>query len=517
MSCRKKRCALLGMVFLMTAGIPMTSYAGGINGNEQSVVSVIHGQFEKDGVIYKVKQEYIDSAMSYLARDDVDLTADQAQQVIGEIYANVQTGVESGYLTAIGGTPVTEPAPQPQPEPETQPSPEPEAQVSDGQTGESGQPEEGEPTPEEMPETGEEVPVPEETTEAETEPEVVEVPAVISILELVDKAPPQSYTYLSRDTDALMEKLDFSYDVFLWLAAALAVVLVLTGAVAWGKNLLAHHRSHKFRKFLKAVMTVEITALTAVCLVLLSLGIGAWQDGAVLNKLADTGYYQTIYQELKGDTSISFALLDIPDEVMDHSITYERVVLAARQQVESDLSGGAYVADTSMLTRDLEKDITAYLEDSSVIMTDQAQRGLDLLMDRLDEKYANLLKWPFAPWWVKLSTDFWGTMKLLLPGMVVLLVLSQLLLVYLHHYKHRGVALCGKAILAGGILTGAAALAWMAVSKGWTLPIEPEYMKVFFELYMAGIWRTGLLLGGIGILVGAMYLLVVKAWKEGKK
>ena len=65
----------------------MPAYAGSINGNEQSIVSVINGQLEQDGVIYKVRQEYINSAISYLQQADVDLTAEQAQSVISEIYS----------------------------------------------------------------------------------------------------------------------------------------------------------------------------------------------------------------------------------------------------------------------------------------------------------------------------------------------------------------------------------------------------------------------------------------------
>ena len=98
-------CSLLSLLFstiLASTIFCITAYAGSINGNEQSIVSVIHGQFEQDGVVYKVRQEYINSAVSYLQQDDVDLTAEQAQAVISEIYSNVQTGVESGYLEPIG-------------------------------------------------------------------------------------------------------------------------------------------------------------------------------------------------------------------------------------------------------------------------------------------------------------------------------------------------------------------------------------------------------------------------------
>ena len=87
---------------LLCIAMTFPAYAGDINGNEQEIVSVINSQFEKDGIIYRVKQEYIDSAMNYLRQDDIDLMPEDVQMVIGEIYANVQTGVESGYLVEVG-------------------------------------------------------------------------------------------------------------------------------------------------------------------------------------------------------------------------------------------------------------------------------------------------------------------------------------------------------------------------------------------------------------------------------
>ena len=50
------------------------------------------------------------------------------------------------------------------------------------------------------------------------------------------------------------------------------------------------------------------------------------------------------------DSPVSYTHLDV----------YKRQVLAARQQVESDLSQGAYQADTSVLTDQLEADIRSY-------------------------------------------------------------------------------------------------------------------------------------------------------------
>ena len=525
-------CSLLSLLFstfLIVIFFCIPAYAGSINGNEQSIVSVINGQFEQDGVIYKVRQEYINSAISYLQQDDVDLTAEQAQSVISEIYSNVQTGVDSGYLEAIGQT-----AP---PETESQPT----APAQDPNSGTEGKDKAGDKNTDvqETDETAEAGNQPGESTESgepagddqnggdgtgdpsgtgSDEPQAATppTPEVISILELVDKAPPQSYEYLSKDTDALMARIHIPYQTLWYILIILAVVIAIITAISFLKKLFVHHHNRKLRKYFRFILAAEIGVLSAVCFTAVSVWIGAFQDSAVLNKLADTGYYRTIFEELRRDTSISFALLDIPDNVMDGAITYERVVLAARQQVESDLSRGAYQADTSMLTDRLEADIRSYLEGKSVTMTEQAQTGLDELMNRLDQKYSSLLKWPFAAWWIEMKTEFFSFAKIALPFSLLLAILSQALIIGLNHYKHRGVILGGKGLMGGGLITAAAFGAGMVII-GQNLPkVTPDYMELFFKIYGNGLCRTGMITGVIGVLLGIIVLVAVHTWKDSK-
>lgn len=523
--------ALLISTFLASIFFCTTAYAGNINGNEQSIVSVIHGQFEQDGIVYKVRQEYINSAMSYLQQDDVDLTAEQAQSVISEIYSNVQTGVDSGYLEPIGQT-----APQETP---------PADGASAGDAGAAGAEKGGNAgdgsgdgandgaaagavsgenpdgadgaseneTPDDTGQTQENG-----TASGEAIPEEMpEPPKIISILELVDKAPPQSYEYLARDTNALMERIYIPYQTVFYIIIIMAAVIAVIAVISFVKKLLVHHHHRKLRKCLKYILAAEIGVLFAICFMIAGIWIGAFQDSAVLNKLADTGYYRTIFEELRRDTSISFALLDIPDHVMDDAITYERVVLAARQQVESDLSQGAYQADTSVLTEKLETDIKSYLEGESVTMTEQAQIGLNELMNRLDQKYSSLLQWPFVAWWVEMRAEFLSFVKIALPFSLLLIFGAQALIIFLNHYKHRGVALCGRSILAGGVITIAAFCAGLSVIAGKLPKVTPDYMEVFFNVYGNGLCKAGIIAGAIGVLLGVICLVGVHNWKDAKR
>lgn len=478
----KRRWLIYGTALLISTGISQTVYAGPINENEKSVMSVVQGQFEKDGIIYSVKPEYIHSAESYLAQDDVDLTAEQAQAAIAEIYANVQTGIESGYLIETGRNSAEKTIPESAP-------------------------------------LNKETKQPENVTaskELEEAPKAEPVSPAISILELVDKAPRQTYEYMYADTNKLMNRVHVDYGALKALSMGSAFAVILTAAVAIAKRLLTIHRCHGLRRILKYILAASVAVQSGILCLSSGAWLGAFQENAILNKLADTGYYTFVYDELRRDTSISFALLNIPDSVMDQSLIYEKVVIAARQQVENDLRQGGYRADTSLLVEPLKADIEECLKRQSITMTKEAEAGLDLLMERLDGKYTALLKWPFSTWWLHLRRDFIKTASFVFPLTVFSMAASQVLLFLIHHYKYRGLVLGAKGLIGGsaaGFLIFTAGN--LMVTNQWT-EITPSYMEVFFQIYRAGIWKAGAFACGIGVLLGCVVLAGVKAWKEGR-
>lgn len=75
---------------------------GGINSNEARVLGVARGGFAYNNELYTARQEYVNQLISYLSRDDVNLTESQADKAISTIYANIETGVNQGYIVKKG-------------------------------------------------------------------------------------------------------------------------------------------------------------------------------------------------------------------------------------------------------------------------------------------------------------------------------------------------------------------------------------------------------------------------------
>ncbi|SEQ21294.1 hypothetical protein SAMN02910369_01422 [Lachnospiraceae bacterium NE2001] len=80
------------------------AWAGDINGDEARVIAAASGTFTYNGKTYRAYSSYISQLYSYLAADDVDLSASQADKAISYIYSNVQSGVSSGYVYEVGAT-----------------------------------------------------------------------------------------------------------------------------------------------------------------------------------------------------------------------------------------------------------------------------------------------------------------------------------------------------------------------------------------------------------------------------
>lgn len=90
-------CIFASALFLSNDAIA----SGGINSNEIRVLSVAQGTFEYEGETYTARQNYVSQLRQYLSREDINLTAAQADKAINGIYSNVQLGVEKGYIVKV--------------------------------------------------------------------------------------------------------------------------------------------------------------------------------------------------------------------------------------------------------------------------------------------------------------------------------------------------------------------------------------------------------------------------------
>lgn len=74
-----------------------------INANEQRIIDVAQGTFEYQGELYTVRPAYLNILQKKMDDKDVELTSDQADQAIQQIYGNIERGVREGILKKVTG------------------------------------------------------------------------------------------------------------------------------------------------------------------------------------------------------------------------------------------------------------------------------------------------------------------------------------------------------------------------------------------------------------------------------
>lgn len=94
------------LIIPFISNVNIASAEGGINSEESRVLTVARGSFEYEGEKYVAKRYFVDQLIAYMSRDDIDLTAEQADKAISNIYANVEKGVKEGYIVKIHDDPV---------------------------------------------------------------------------------------------------------------------------------------------------------------------------------------------------------------------------------------------------------------------------------------------------------------------------------------------------------------------------------------------------------------------------
>lgn len=101
---KQKVAFLMAAMLILVFADNETVLAGEINEHEASVIAVAGGTFQYQGKTYVAKAEYQSQLQAKLAEDGIDLTAAQASEAISMIYANVETGVQAGYLEEVAGS-----------------------------------------------------------------------------------------------------------------------------------------------------------------------------------------------------------------------------------------------------------------------------------------------------------------------------------------------------------------------------------------------------------------------------
>lgn len=306
----KERRNHLGLFILMgcvlavcTISPKMIAFAGGINSNEAGVIAAASGTFSYDGKTYQAGSAYINSLTSYLAADDVDLTAEQASEAISMMYANVGEGVAQGYLYEVGGqSGDSEPATSTEDDRrDKKPKDDTKQDQDDKDTDIDKDPADLDVWDAMSNQT-------EAKEKLESRPEKGEAAASVQLGEndIIITTKDNETINISKKEQLISDKsilvIDGISGIILAITLVCGVILFMTKCMSFRrpKNRRArpgHSKRRKIRRYTRNVLTITTMLSLAVSFILLGSYITLFNKDAIMQNMQSSGYFRYAYSE----------------------------------------------------------------------------------------------------------------------------------------------------------------------------------------------------------------------------
>ncbi len=471
---------ILGLV--MAAGIlspKMITFAGGINGNEARVIAAASGTFSYEGKTYRAGTSYINSLTGYLSDDDVELTAEQADEAIATMYANIGEGVAQGYLYEVGGS-----SEEASTEADSQKTTEADARKKKKDK-EKEETENTTASPDDL-DVWDAMSEPTENKQKLKErPEKAEAAASVALEEddIVVVTKDKEKISISKNKQLIPA---YMQQVINGISIVLLAITLVCGVILLVKKCMSfrkpkyrrarpgHSKRRKVRRHTRNILTVTTAISLLGVFVLLAMYISLFNKEAIMQSMQSSGYFRYAYSEYIADMAKQAADnfrngkgLMPADEIQN----YEEYLFTIKQNSLKILNG---YTETP-------------IPDSNV-----------------------------TPYIYNLKTGFMKIFSVSGLGMLLSAVIGIILMIFMDQRRERGVKHTAVAVLIAStvmiILT-----AVMAVNKPYLhLYVEPDYLYLFLMEYIQWSVRVMTSVTAFGIVVGMILIGVFKTIKNSR-
>lgn len=211
----------------------------------------------------------------------------------------------------------------------------------------------------------------------------------------------------------------------------------------------------------------------------------------------------------------------IPAEVFDGLVTKDMVEKDIVNGITAAFEGNSsYQLNVSPLKEELNRRFIAYAESQNLTITEEAQEGLDTLVEYCAADYRQQVTIPF--------TETFGQIRMMFAkgynaGVVIVAIICVLLVVFLfsiRRYKHRALRFLVYSFWGAALMTGAFP-AYVLIGKTYErIHLSPEHVyNAFVGLINTCI--SGLLIGcGVLFVIGILLLIgvpLIKKWELKRK
>lgn len=456
------------LLCISVVGPKMIAFAGGINEHEAGVIAAASGTFDYNGKTYRAGSAYINSLTSYLAEDDVDLTAEQAREAISTMYANVAQGVEQGYLYEVGG--------------ENETSATTEEDWADADNGDDD-----EKTTTEASSGNEDATVWDamsKQTEAkkklENRPDKQDASASVKLGEddIIITTKDNEQISISKKEQLIPDKVLIIVD---GISIVILAVNVVSGVILFATKCMTfkrrkgrrarpgHSKRRKIRRYTRNVLTVTTTVSLIGCFVLLGSYISLFNKNAIMQNMQSSGYFRYAYSEyitgMADELRSKYTEGGADFSESDTIVTYEDYLFTIKQNSLKILNGETNI-------RIPDSNVTPYIYN-------------------MKNSYMKLFR---------------------VAGICILIntLLGSILIIFMDQRRERGIKHLAAAELIASVFMIVATIVMIGTKPYLHLYIEPDYLYLFLMECIRWSVKVMVSITAFGVVFGMILIGVYK-------
>lgn len=471
---------LIFTVLMIGAVSPkIVAFAGEINSNEARVISAASGTFIYDGKIYKAGTAYINSLISYLSADDVDLSAEQADEAISMMYANIAEGVNNGYLYEVGGDNNTQQTEESTTEAGQKPG-------ADGKTDIAGKEGKDRNTTEDKMPSDDEIDVwdamsnqSEAKAELSKRPEKQSADAEVKLegSDIVITTKDKKKVSFSRNEKIVSDRMILAIDgiaiILLVITLICGIILFATKCMTFSKSRKrkarpGHSKRRRIRHNTRAVLTVTTAISLFWLLLMVGIYVSLFNKDAIMQNMQSSGYFRYAYSEYVSEFATDALELDDIESLKEEA-----------------------------------KQLKKY-ED---FLFDVKQNSIMILNGNLDVRIPDSNVTPYI---YNLKQSFVRMFQVAGICVILNIIFGIFLMIFMDQRRERGVKHTAFAMLLASVVMIGITLVMMIGKPYQNIYIEPDYLYLFL---MECVKRTVMIMTSVtafGVVIG---MLLVGAYK----
>lgn len=501
--------------------------AGEINANEQRIISSASQSFSYNGATYVVKSSYIAQGQAKLAKDDVDLSASQADSYIAQFHGSYQELVEEGYCDLVSGTPNTS---------DGDVTPEPEHSKKEAESNKLllktilGKPGSAKSDNKEQKISGTDssdtavaTPVPQVQNTWDKEEDLG---SSVSF-EDVDReqAKDGKLTISGNGSQITIDKKDDSgkqsgeqktaekkdnflnrlvhielWKILFWVISGFTVVAIIA-VICYVIRIKQHH--HKKRGLRRGIaIGVGICAGGWTLLLMLALGLyfGVYNNNSIQRQLMESDYFLGVTGMIRETAQDQLEKAGYDGKIASEVFTLSSVYIEEKQYIGKVLSGQK---DAEISTEGIDSALKTEI-------TGKDQEKNENMILSLKHTYCDMLQFELGNVIYESRSTFMGWFYLTCIVSVIMLLFLFILLCRLYGYPHKAArVMCVAILVSSCLVTGGAVLA-KVLKVTDKIKATPVYYLQFLQKYAAWSINVLMYVGCLGILA-AIALLI---WKR---